>query len=143
MEANHTSRVPGRDGVVDHATLYLCRQGETWVVVIESDRFSGALRLRDASQDAYDARFELLSKARRACPDAAIASSDGALDGADYEWRVEVQGVQANPGDLGLALHQSLSAETETHVRRRSQRQMIRKCHWGRCPEVSGRPRSF
>ena len=75
MEANHTSRVPGRDGVVDHATLYLCRQGETWVVVIESDRFSGALRLRDASQDAYDARFELLSKARRACPDAAIASS--------------------------------------------------------------------
>ena len=48
-----------------------------------------------------------------------------------------------DPGDLGLALHQSLSAKTETHVRRRSQRQMIRKCHWGRCPEVSGRPRSF
>ncbi len=105
MEANDTSRVPGLDGVIDRATLYLCRQGEKWVVVIESDRFSGALRLRDASQDAYDARFELLSKARRACPDAAIASTDGALDGADYEWRVQVQGVQANAGDLGLALH--------------------------------------
>jgi hypothetical protein len=143
MEANHTQRVPEHDGVIDHATLYLCRQGDTWVVVIESDGFSGALRLRDATQDAYDARFELLSKARRACPDAAIVSTDGALDGADYEWRVQVQGLQANAGDLGLALHGALSAKTERHIRRRSPRQMIRKCHWGRCPEVSGRPRFF
>jgi hypothetical protein len=143
MDAHHTQRAPGHDGIVDHATLYLCRQGEKWVVVIESDRFSGALRLRDATQDPYDARFELLSKARRACPDAAIVSTDGALDGADYEWRVQVQGLQANAGDLGLALHGALSAKTETHIRRRSQRQMIRKCHWGRCPEVSGRPRCF
>jgi hypothetical protein len=143
MEANDLSKIPGRDGVIDSATLYLCRQGAKWVVVIESDRISGALRLRDAGQDPYDARFELLSKARRACPDAAIMSTDGALESADYEWRVQVQAVQANPGDLGVALHRELSAGTDTHVRRRSQRQMIRTCHWGRCPEVTGRPRSF
>jgi len=143
MEADDTSRIPGLDDVIDRAALYLCRQGEKWVVVIESDHFSGAVRLRGASQDAYDARFELLSKARRACPDAAIASTDGALDGADYEWRVQVESVQANADDLGLALHRALSAKTEAHHRRRSQRQMICRCHWGRCPEVSGRPRSF
>ena len=143
MEANDTSRIPGLDHVIDRATLYLCRQGEKWVVVIESDHFSGAVRLRDASQDAYDVRFELLSKARRACPDAAIASTDGALDGADYEWRVQVESVQANAGELGLALHRALWATTEAHHRRRSQRQMICRCHWGRCPEVSGRPRLF
>jgi hypothetical protein len=135
--------IPGQDGVVDGATLYLCRQRDTWVVVIESTGLSGALRLRGAGQDAYDARFELLSKARRACPDAAIFSTDGALEGADYEWRVEMRGVQANAGDLGVALHRELSAKTEAHVRRRSQRQTFRKCHWGRCPEVSGRPRAF
>ena len=99
--------------------------------------------LRGASQDAYDARFELLSKARRACPDAVILSTDGALESADYEWRVQVQSVQPTAGDLGVALHRELSAKTEVHLRRRSQRQMIRKCHWGRCPEVSGRPRSL
>ena len=85
MEANHTQRVPEHDGVIDHATLYLCRQGDTWVVVIESDGFSGALRLRDATQDAYDARFELHSKARRACPDAAIVSTARGALGQDGE----------------------------------------------------------
>jgi len=143
MEANDVSEIPGHHRVVDSATLYLCRQGEKWVVVIESARVSAALRLRNASQDAYDARFELLSKARRACPDAVILSTDGALESADYEWRVQVQALQADGGDLGIALHRELSAKTEAHLRRRSQRQMIRKCHWGRCPEVSGRPRCF
>ncbi|HXP33365.1 MAG TPA: hypothetical protein VN820_05065 [Acidimicrobiales bacterium] len=90
MEANDTSNVPGHGGVIDRATLYLCRQGEKWVVVIESARISSALGLRDAGQDAYDARFELLSRARRACPDAAIFSTDGALESADYGWRCEV-----------------------------------------------------
>ena len=143
METNDTSRTPDLDDVIDRATLYLCRHGEKWVVVIESDYFSGAVRLRGASQDAYDARFELLSKARRACPGAAIASTDGALDSADYEWRVQVEGVAANVGELGLALHRALSATSEARQRRRSQRQTICTCHWGRCPEVSGRPRSF
>ncbi|MGA2933212.1 MAG: hypothetical protein ABSE98_14160, partial [Acidimicrobiales bacterium] len=134
---------PGHGDVIDRATLYLCRQGEKWVVVIESARISGALRLRDAGRDAYDARFELLSRARRACPGAAIFSTDGALESADFEWRVGVRSVEAKAGDIGIALHRDLSAEPETHLRRRSQRQIIRKCHWGRCPEVSGRPRSF
>ena len=78
-------------GVVDHATLYLCRRGAMWAVVIESPRVRGALRLDHAGNDPYDARFELLSRARRACPDAAIVSTDGALESADYEWRLEVQ----------------------------------------------------
>ena len=143
MEANDTSKVPGHGGVIDRATLYLCRQGEKWVVVIESAGISGALRFRDAGHDAYDARFELLSRARRACPDAAIFSTDGALESADFEWRVGVRSVEAKAGDIGIALHRELSAEPETHQRRRSQRQIIHKCHWGRCPEVSGRPRSF
>jgi len=143
MEANDTSNVPGHGGVIDRATLYLCRQGEKWGLVIESARISGPLRLRDAWQDAYDARFELLSRARRACPDAAIFSTDGALESADYEWRVEVRSLEAKAGDIGIALHRELSAEPETHRRRRSQRLIVHKCHWGRCPEVSGRPRSF
>jgi hypothetical protein len=71
MEANDTSKVPGHGGVIDRATLYLSRQGEKWVVVIESARISGAL-------------------------------------------------------------HRELSAEPETHLRHRSQRQIICKCHWGR-----------
>jgi len=68
MEANDTSNVPGHGGVIDRATLYLCRQGEKWVVVIESARISGALRFRDAGEDAYDARFELLSRAAPGLP---------------------------------------------------------------------------
>ncbi len=135
----HTSEVPGHGGVIDRATLYLCRQGDQWVVVIESERYTGALRLRGARRDAYDARFELLSAARRACPDATLFSTDGARESADYEWRVDVQGVRADAGDLGVALRSEISAEP--HLRRRSQRLMLRKCHWGRCPEVSGRPR--
>ncbi len=143
MEATSSSNVPGHGGVVDCATLYLCRQGERWVVVIESPAVTGALRLRHTGRDPYDARFELLCSARRACPDAAIVSSDGALEEADYEWRLDIRSVEAAPGDVGIAVHRELTAAPAPHLRRRSQRQIIRKCHWGRCPEVSGRPRSF
>ena len=143
MEATSSSNVPGHGGVVDCATLYLCRQGERWVVVIESPGITGALRLRHTGRDPYDARFELLCSARRACPDAAIVSTDGALEEADYEWRLDIRSVEAAAGDVGIAVHRELTASPAPHVRRRSQRQIIRKCHWGRCPEVSGRPRSF
>lgn len=143
MEATNSSNVPGHCGVVGCATLYLCRQGERWVVVIESPRIVGALRLHHTGRDPYDARFELLCTARRACPDAAIVSTDGALEDAEYEWRLEIRGVEDNAGDIGMAVHRELSAAAAPHVRRPSQRQIIRRCHWGRCPEVSGRPRSF
>ena len=98
MEATSSSNVPGHGGVVDCATLYLCRQGERWVVVIESPGITGALRLRHTGRDPYDARFELLCSARRACPDAAIVSTDGALEEADYEWRLDIRSVEAAAG---------------------------------------------
>ena len=81
------------------------------MVVIESPRVTDAVPLHHAGRDTYDAQFELLASARRACPDAAIMSTDGALTSADYEWRVEVRGIETRPGDLGVALHRELSAE--------------------------------
>jgi len=143
MEADNVSNVPEQGGVSDRATLFLCRQGERWVVVIESPCFQGAVRLDHTGRDPYDARFELLCSARRACPDAAIVSTDGALESADYEWRLEIRGVETNTGDLGMAVQREISAEPARHADRPSRRQSIRTCHWGRCPEVSGRPRSF
>ncbi len=143
MEATSGSNPPAPGGVADSATLYLCRQGERWVVVIESPRILGAMRLHHTGRDPHDARFELLCTARRACPDAAIVSTDGALEDADYEWRLEIRGVETNPGDLGLAVHRELSAAPAPHVGRPAQRPTVRRCHWGRCSEVSGRPRSF
>ena len=74
--------------------------------------------LRHSGRDPYDAWSELLSTARRACPGAAIVSADGALESADYEWRLEVRGVEAHEGDLGLAIHHALSAEAPAHVKR-------------------------
>jgi len=142
MGPRHRSNVPGDAGATDCATLYLCRQGPAWVVVIESPRITGALGLRHSGRDPYNARFELLSLARRACPDAAIVSTDGALEGADYEWRLEVRGAEAQEGDLGLAIHRALSAERPVHVKRLPQRAAGRRCHWGLAP-VAGRPRSF
>ncbi len=92
MEANKKSKdiskAPRHGGVIDCATLYLCRQGSRWAVVLESPRIRGAFRLRHSGRDAYDARFELLSQARLACPTAAVISTDGAVEGADYEWRL-------------------------------------------------------
>ena len=144
MEAKNEPNVPGHDGVVDSATLYLCRQGERWVVVIESPAHPGVLRFHHAGRDPYDARFELLCSARRACPDAAIVSTDGALEDADYEWRLDIRGVEANRGRPrdGRAPRARRRSRHRTYGAA-SQRQNIRKCHWGRCPEVSGRPRSF
>ena len=145
MEANRISEIPGRGQIVDTATLLLCRQGGTWVVVIESPRIRGALRLRlqHSGRDADDARDELLARARRACPDATIESADGALETADHEWRLEVRGVEARSGDLGVALHRELAAEPRTHKRRLDGKTWRRHCPAGRCPMLPGRPRSF
>ena len=142
MSSRRRSNASGEGRTTDGATLYLCRQGPTWVVVIESPRITGAVRLRHSGPDPYDARSELLSMARRACPGAAIVSTDGALESADYEWRLEVRGVEAHEGDLGLAIHHALSAGAPRHVKRIPQRGASRRCHWGLAP-VSGRPRSF
>jgi len=145
MGPSNGFNVPEDGSVLDHATLYLCRRGAMWAVVIESPRVTGALRLDHAGSDPYDARFELLSRARRACPDAAIVSTDGALESADYEWRLEVQAVEAHTGDLGVALHDELAATAgpPPHARRRRQRlAAARDCHWGLTP-FSGRPLRF
>ncbi len=142
MEPAHSSGTRGQRGVIDAATLYLCRQGPRWVVVIESPRVSRAVRLRHAGRDPYDARFELLNAARRACPDASIFCTDGAIESADYEWRLEMRGVEGQPGDLGVALHEVLAAEPP-HLARSAQQQTGRRCHWGLSPVVSGRPRAF
>ena len=58
------SNTPEHRGVIDSATLYLCRQGPRWVVVIESPRVTDAVPLKHAGRDTYDAQFELLSQ----CP---------------------------------------------------------------------------
>jgi hypothetical protein len=143
MEPNGTSSTAGNGEVIDEATLYLCKQGAKWIVVIESPRVWGAFRLRYAGRDSYDARFELLSTARRACPDASIVSTDGALDAQDYEWRLDVRGPQSVVGDVGEALQRELSIKPAHHVRRLARRRAARACQWGRFGTVRGRPLSF
>jgi hypothetical protein len=143
MEANGISEIPGQGQIIDTATLLLCRQGGTWVVVIESPRIRGALRLRHPGRDLDDARYELLTRARRACPDASIQSVDGASESADHEWRLEVRSVGAHSGDLGVALHRELSGEPRTHKRRLDGKTWRRHCPAGRYSLLSGRPRSF
>ena len=143
MEPNSTSHKPQQRVTVDSATLYLCRQGTRWVVVIESPRIRSVLRLRHAGRDSFDARFELLSKTRRACPDASILSADGALEDADYEWRLEVRSTQSNPGDLGVALHSVLSDQPRGHMRRLCGKTWRRHCQRGRRSVEICRPRIF
>ena len=142
MQPRNTSGAPAHNGTIDGATLYLCRQGRRWVVVIESPRVTGAVPLPHAGRDGHDARFELLERARQACPDAAIISTDGALTAEDYEWRIEVRGVVARAGDLGVALHGALRAEgPDDGV---GARPMVGgRCHWGLSSSISGRPRVF
>jgi hypothetical protein len=139
MQPRSRANNPIHSGVIDCATLYLCRQGSQWVVVMESPRVSGAVPLRYDGRNTDDARFELLTRARRACPDAAIMSTDGALTSADYEWRMEVRGVEARLGDLGVALHRELSTDPVSAP----SLTLGRRCHWGLSPLSSGRPRTF
>jgi len=143
MEPNGAPSTTGDGGVVDQATLYLCRQGATWVVVIESPRVRRAVRLRYTGRDSYDARFELLSTARRACPEASIVSSDGAVEAEDYEWRLDVRGPRFEAGELGVALHRELTIKPAHHVRRLARRRAARTCPWGSFRVSRGRPLSF
>ena len=142
MQPRSESNIPLHRGVIDYASLYLCRQGPRWVVVIESPRVSGAVPFDHSGRDVYDVQFDLLTSARRACPDAAIMGTDGALTSADYEWRVEVRGIEARPGDLGLALRRELAAEPANEGSSTPQT-LGRRCHWGLSTSFSGRPRSF
>lgn len=142
MQPRNRSSVPAHQAVIDSATLYLCRQGPRWVVVIESPRFNGAVAFHHRGRDSHDARFDLLRRAREACPDAAIMSSDGALTSEDYEWRVEVRGVEGRPGDLGVALVRTLSGEG---VDEGAEPKPVfgGRCHWGMSSSAAGRPRAF
>ncbi len=142
MERRSRTDAPLHSGVIGSATLYLCRQGPRWVVVIESPRFTGAVGFHHEGSDAYDARFELLSSAHRACPDAAIVSTDGALESADYEWRLEIRGIEALPGQLGKALHRGLT-DGSSHDGQAPHQTMAGRCHRGLSPISSGRPRTF
>ena len=142
MRPRNQWNVPAHGEVIDCATLFLCRQGPRWVVVIESPRFSGAVSFRHPGRDSTDARLELLALAREACPDAAIMHTDGALTSADYEWRVDVRGVAARPGDLGVALQGTLSSvSTDDGTAPRSV--IGQRCHWSQSTSFAGRPRSF
>ena len=143
MQPRKNAGVPLHGQVIDGATLYLCRQGQRWVVVVESPRVTEAVPFHHTGRDGYEARFELLTLSRLACPDATVISTDGALTSQDYEWRVEVRGIAQTPGDLGIALHRQLCAGA-TDERVVPHRPAIgRRCHWGLSPSFSGRPRRF
>jgi len=142
MESNHRSESVDHRGIIDFAILYLCRQGSQWVIVIESPRISCAVPFRDISGNSYDARAELLSSAHRACPDATIISSDGVLESATYDWRIEVRSVEPHRGDLGMALHGEFSRGS-SNMRETSLYWIGGRCHLGMSPAVSGRPRNF
>jgi hypothetical protein len=150
MQRRDTANTAGKPAIIDGATLYLCRQGRRWVVVVESPRFNGAVAFDHRGRDAQDARVALLACARQACPDATIMSADGALSSEDYEWRVDVRGVETQPGDLGLALlgafgttlgeTDEANKATEAAAPRPG---LGRRCHLGLSPTVTGRPRAF
>jgi hypothetical protein len=143
MQRRNNASVPLHSQVIDGATLYLCRQGQRWVVVIESPRVTGAVPFHHVGLDSHHARFELLTLAHAACPDATVITTDGALTSQDYEWRVEVRGIAVRPGDLGVALQHELSTESADE-RDVSKLPVIgRRCHWGLSPSFSGRPRTF
>jgi hypothetical protein len=148
MQPRNKSSIPVQNEVIDGATLYLCRQGPRWVVVMESPRVTGALPFRHTGRDSLDARFDLLTVAHQACPDATIMSSDGAITAADYEWRIDIRGIVPCRGDLGVALHRELSTDSDSEGEGEGDgggtRPVIgRRCHWGLSPSVSGRPRGF
>jgi hypothetical protein len=145
MEANRTSKIPSSQAVLDCATLFLCRQGQTWVVVVESPSVTAAQLLWGLAHDTYDARFDLLSRAQSACPDADFESTDGALEGADYEWRIEVRGLRQYAGDLGWALQRELSGKRKPQRRQRRlvTRQAARGCRAGGRPSFARRPLAF
>jgi hypothetical protein len=143
MQPKKSADVPVHGRVIDGATLYLCRQGQRWVVVVESPRVTAALPFHHTGRDSHDARFALLRLSRLACPDATVISTDGALTSEDYEWRVEVRGIVVRPGDLGVALHRELTAGAADLQDVPRPPVLGRRCHWGLSSAISGRPRRF
>jgi hypothetical protein len=143
MQPRNNAGVPLHSQVIDGATLYLCRQGQRWVVVIASPRVAGAVPFGHTGRDSLEARFELLAVARSACPDATVMSTDGAMTSEDYEWRVDVRGIAARPGDLGVALQRELATDFADERDVPTRPVIGRRCHWGLSPSFSGRPRSF
>ena len=142
MQQRSSSGTSAHSEIIDSATLYLCRQGSRWVVVIESPGVSGAVPLRGSERETHDARFELLLRARDACPDATIMSVDGALTSEDYEWRIEVRGVEQRSGDLGVALFRELGSEP-IDTTPETTPVVGGRCHWGLSAPSTGRPRTF
>lgn len=145
MSRSHREGAPSGHGeAVDVATLYLCRHGTRWIVVLDSPEVRGVARLGQVGHDSFDARFELLSKVRRACPDVTIATTDGVLEGADFEWRLDLLDIGACPGDLGHALKRTLVGGPLRHRTRPSR---VRRTACGRHrrvrPSEMGRPLSF
>jgi hypothetical protein len=142
MHSRNSSDTSAHSQIIDSATLYLCRQGPRWVVVIESPGVSGAVPLRGAGGATEDARYDLLLRARDACPDATIMSVDGALTSEDYEWRIEVRGVEQRSGDLGVALFRELGSEAADTMPETTP-VVGGRCHWGMSAPSTGRPRTF
>src|ERR1700689_5304679 len=58
MQPRKNAGVPLHGQVIDGATLYLCRQGQRWVVVLESPRVTGAVPFHHTGLDGHEARFE-------------------------------------------------------------------------------------
>ena len=143
MRPKHNAGVPLHSQVIDGATLYLCRQGLRWVVVIESPRVSGAVPFHHIDRDIDDARIELFRLTRLACPDATVMGTDGALTSEDYECRMDVRGVTGRPGDLGIALYRELCAQSADRSDLPARATIGQRCHWGLSPSFSGRPRRF
>jgi hypothetical protein len=143
MQPKKSAGVPVHGQVIDGATLYLCRQGKRWVVIVESPRVTAAAPFHHSSRDSHDARFALLTLARLACPDATVISTDGALTSEDYEWRVEVRGIVVRRGDLGVALHRELTSGAADKKDVPMPPVLGRRCHWGLSTAISGRPRWF
>jgi hypothetical protein len=143
MEHKRIPHAPESGYIIDLATLYLFRQGVQWIIVIESPRVSAALPLPRGARDAFDARFALLALAHRACPDAVTHTCDGAAEVAEYDWRVEVRGVQRYEGGLGEAVYRELTTRPFIHRRRLVTRRVARGCRRGWCAVDPGRPRVF
>ena len=113
MQPRNKASVPLHTRVIDGATLYLCRQGPRWVVVIESPASRAPCRSITTGRDGLDAQFELLAVPRSACPDATVMSTDGATD--LRRLRMASRGTRrSRPGRVtsGLALRRELSTES-------------------------------
>lgn len=143
MQPQHDSSPPLHGQVIDTATLYLCRQGTRWVVVIESPGVTGAVPLPETGRNGDDAHFELVARARNACPDATIMSADGASTSEDYDWRVDVRSVEQHSGELGMALYRELASESQRRRTFPGRPVIGHRCHWGTSAPDSGRPRRF